>query len=175
MEKSVKSSAVSKGVILGVVLSIITIIGYVAYQDLFTKWWLLFVLLFVIVGLGISSSVKGRKLLGGYISFKEAFTCYLITVAIGTLISTIVGILIFNVVDPDAAISIKEKSIETTVGFMENFNVPEEEIQKTVTQMEEQDTFGIGTQVKNWFWGMLIYIIIGLLASLVVKKNEPLH
>ncbi len=175
MEKSVKSSSISRGVILGVILSLFTVIGYAVYQDLFTKWWLLLVLFIVVVAVGISSSVKGRKLLGGYISFKDAFTCYLITVAIGTLISAIVGILIFNVIDPEAAISIKEKSIETTVGFMERFDVPEEEIQKTVTQMEEQDTFGIGTQVKNWFWGMLVYIIIGLLASLAVKKQEPLY
>jgi len=175
MEKSVKSSGVSHGITLAVILSLITVIGYAAYQDLFTKWWMVFIQVGVPVTLGILAAVKARKLLGGFISFKSAFTTYLITVALGTLISIVVSILIFNFIDPEAAIAIKEKSIEVSVAMLERFSTPQEVIDQTITELEKQDTFGIGTQIKGWFIWMVIYIIIGLLACLAIKKKEPLY
>ncbi|MBW1295736.1 DUF4199 domain-containing protein [Aquimarina litoralis] len=173
MEKAVKSSGVSQGITLGVILSLITVIGYAVYQDLFTKWWMIFIQIGIPVTLGIIAGVKAKKLLGGFISFKSAFTAYFIAIALGTLISMLVSVVIFNFVDPDAAIAIKEKSIEVSVAMMERFGTPQEAIDQTITELEKQDTFGIGTQIKGWFIWMVVYIIIGLLASLAVKKKEP--
>ncbi|KAA1244155.1 DUF4199 domain-containing protein [Aquimarina sp. RZ0] len=175
MEKSVKSTAITQGLILGVILSLITVIGYVAYQDIFTQWWLLLVLLGITITIGIISAIKSRKLLGGYISYKSAFTSYFLTIVIGTLISMVVGILIFTVIDTGAAESIKERSIEVTVQMMERFGAPQETIDETITKMEEQNTFGVATQLKNWAGGMVFYIIVGLLACLAIRKNEPLY
>jgi len=175
MEESVKSSGISKGLTLGIILSLITVLGYVAYQDLFTKWWLIIIQVGLILTLGILAAAKARKLLGGFISFKSAFTAYFITIVIGTLINVIISIVIFNFVDPDAAIAIKEKSIEVTVAMLERFDSPQEIIDQTITQIQEQDTFGIGAQIKGWFVMLIIYIILGLLASLAIKRNEPLH
>ncbi|WP_299899493.1 DUF4199 domain-containing protein [uncultured Aquimarina sp.] len=175
MEKSVKSNAISLGAILGVVLALITVIAYTAYQGMYTNWMAGIGIAILIIVFGIVSAVKSRKLLGGYISFKDAFTSYLITVAIGTLISMVVNILIYVVIDPDAATAINEQIIESSVGFMEKFGAPEAEIEKAVAKMEEENQFGLVTQIKGWFWGILIYIIVGLLACLAVKKKEPLY
>ncbi|GAA0729575.1 DUF4199 domain-containing protein [Aquimarina litoralis] len=175
MEKSVKSNALSLGVILGVVLALITVIAYTVYQGMYTNWMAGIGIAILIIVFGIVSAVKSRKLLGGYISFKDAFTSYLITVAIGTLISMVVNILVYVVIDPDAATAINEQIIESTVGFMEKFGTPESEIEKAVAKMEEENQFGLITQLKGWFYGILIYIIIGLLACLAVKKKEPLY
>ncbi len=175
MEKSVKSNAISLGVILGVVLSLVTVLAYTVYQGMYTNWMAGIGLSLMIIVFGIVSAVKSRKLLGGFIDFKKAFTSYLITVAIGTLISTVVTILIYVAVDPDAATAINEQIIESTVGFMEKFGTPESEIEKAVAKMQEENQFSLVNQIKGWFWGMLIYIIIGLLASLAIKKKEPLY
>ncbi|WP_378172209.1 DUF4199 domain-containing protein [Aquimarina sp. SS2-1] len=173
MEKSVKSNAISMGVMLGVILSLITVIAYTVYQGMYTNWIAGIGLAIMIIIFGIVSAVKSRKLLGGFIGFKEAFTSYFITVVIGTVISSTVSILIYVVVDPDAAAAINEQIIESSVGFMEKFGAPQAEIEKAVTKMEEENQFGIGNQVKGWFYGMIFYIIVGLLACLAVKKKEP--
>ncbi|WP_298311676.1 DUF4199 domain-containing protein [uncultured Aquimarina sp.] len=175
MEKSVKSSAISLGVILGVILSLVTVLAYTVYQGMYTNWMAGIGLAITIIVFGIVSAVKSRKLLGGFIGFKEAFTSYLITVAIGTLISSAVSILIYVVVDPDAATGINEQVIESTVGFMEKFGAPESEIEKAVAKMEGENQFSLVSQLKGWFYGILVYIIIGLLACLAVKKKEPLY
>ncbi|OED38767.1 hypothetical protein AB832_04415 [Flavobacteriaceae bacterium (ex Bugula neritina AB1)] len=175
MEKSVKSNAITLGIILGVILSLVTVIGYTVYQGMYSNWWFGILLFIMTVTFGIVSSVKSRKLLGGFIEFKTAFTSYLLTVALGTIIATIVSILIYVVIDPEAAESINQRIIETSVGFMEKFGAPEAEIEKAVAKMEETNQFGFISQIKSWFWSILFYIIIGLLASLAVKKKEPLY
>ena len=175
MEKSFKSNAISMGVVLGIVLALVTVLAYTIYQGMYTNWVAGIGLSLMIIIFGIVSAIKSRKLAGGYIGFKEAFTSYLITVAIGTLISTAVSIIIYVAVDPDAAAGINEQIIETTVGFMEKFGTPESEIEKAITKMETENQFSLVNQIKGWFWGILIYIIIGLLASLAIKKNEPLY
>ncbi|AXT50506.1 DUF4199 domain-containing protein [Aquimarina sp. BL5] len=177
MEKPVKSNGIAQGITLGVILSLITVIAYAVYQDFFTKLWYINLAIAILlpITLGIIAAVKSRKQLEGFISFKSAFTSYFITVVIGTLISSVVAILIFNVVDPEAALDIKEKGIQVSVDFMESMGAPQEEIEKQIAKAEEQDTLSLGSQVKGWFGWMIFYIIIGLLACLAVKKKEPLY
>ncbi|MHA7057607.1 DUF4199 domain-containing protein [Aquimarina sp. M1] len=173
MEKSVKSNAISLGVILGIILALVSVIAYTVYQGMYTNWMAGIGLAIMIIIFGIVSAIKSRKILGGYIGFKEAFTSYLITVAIGTVINSVIGILIYVVIDPDAATGINEQIIESTVSFMEKFGTPESEIEKAVDKMEGNNQFSLVSQVKGWFWGILVYIIIGLLACLAIKKKEP--
>jgi len=177
MEKPVKSNGVTQGVILGVVLSLITVVAYAVYQDFFTKLWYinLAIAMLLPITFGIIAAIKSRKQLGGFISFKSAFTSYFITIVIGTLISTVVSVLIFNIIDPESATTIKEKGIEVSVEFMESMGAPQEEIEKQIAKAEEQDTLSLASQVKGWFGWMIFYIIVGLLSCLGIKKKEPLY
>ena len=145
MEKTIKSIAINFGLYLGATLGGITVLAYALYLDLLTKWWLGILLFVIIIVYGIISVSKSKASLGGYISFKESFSSYFITVAIGVIISTLVSVLVFNFIDPEAAVALKEKTIEATLQIMKNFNAPEEEA------------------------------VIGLIVSLIMKKtNEDL-
>ena len=68
------------------------------------KWWLGLSILAVYIIIGCVLLVKTKKDLGGYMSFKEGFTTYFISSLIGIAISVIYNILLFNVIDPEAAI-----------------------------------------------------------------------
>ena len=50
----------------------------------------------IVVGTGIISTAKSKKINGGYLSFKEAFSSYFITIAIALIIHTLVSIIIFK-------------------------------------------------------------------------------
>lgn len=175
MKKSIRSSALNFGIKLGIVLALSTIIGYSIYHDLFTNLWIGALLLITTVIFGIVSSIKSRKLLGGYIDFKTAFTSYLTTIAIGTLINTLVSIFIFVVIDQEMAQIINQKIIDSSVSLLENFGAPESEIEKTVAEMKKENQFSLTSHIKGWFWKILLYIIIGLFSCLAIKKREPLY
>ena len=77
---------------------------------------------------GTSHVGSSRKLLGGFISFKQAFSSYFITIAVGTLMSSIVGVAIFTYIDPEAAIYLNEQVLILTKETMERIGLPQEAI-----------------------------------------------
>lgn len=173
MEKSFKSVASNYGIILGIILSLITVFAYVFMLELFTKWWLGILLLIIVVAAGTMAAVKSKKMLGGFISFKEAFTSYFIVVLLGTLISTIVGILIFNFIDPEAAQTLQEMILESTRQMMENMGAPEESIEQTIAASADTNLYSIAKQAQQYAINLVIFCVIGLIVALAVRKKDP--
>ena len=174
MEKSLKSIATDYGLYLGGILSLLTLMGYVISLDLFTKIWFGIGFLIVIIVLGILSIVKSKKSQDGYISFKNAFTAYFITLIVGLLISAALNILIFNFIDPEAAPTLQEKIIDAQTERLQNFNVPNEVIAETVEKMESQgNMYSIGNILQSIVWQLAGFSLIGLIVAAVMKKSNP--
>jgi hypothetical protein len=173
MEKSLRSSAVQYGLYVGLILSAFTIVAYAVNLELLTKWWLGIILFLVIIIMGIVSTAKARGLLNGFISFKQAFTAWFITIVVGIGISTLVNILIFNVIDPEAAEMVKQASIEASVSMMENFGAPQETIDQTIAEIEKTNQFAVGNLLKSLAFQFLFYAVIGLIVALIMKKSDP--
>ncbi|MGB0451517.1 MAG: DUF4199 domain-containing protein, partial [Flavobacteriaceae bacterium] len=83
-----KKNAINHGVILGLMLALSTTIMYAFNTELFTKWWVGIASLLLTVVMGILATAKSKGILGGYMSFKQAFSSYFITCAVGLAIST---------------------------------------------------------------------------------------
>lgn len=174
METSTKSSAINHGLYLGAFLALATVIAYAVNLDLFTKWWWGIGLLIAIIVFGIISSMKSKNIQNGFISFKQAFSSYFITIAIGLIISTVVSVIIFNFIDPDAAITLKEKIMDSQVEMMRNFGAPEEAIANAVEKLEAQENmFSIGSIFQSMAFQLIGFSVVGLIVALVVKKNNP--
>ena len=92
---------------------------------------------------------------------------------LGLVISTVVSVLIFNFIDPEAAITLKEKTIDATVQMMRNFDTPENVVNETVEKMREQpNQFSLGNLFKQLAIQLVIFSVIGLIASLIMKKSD---
>ncbi|MBX2829170.1 MAG: DUF4199 domain-containing protein [Flavobacteriaceae bacterium] len=170
---SFKKSATNYGLIFGAILAGITAILYAVSLETLTKWWLGFLIFFMALGMGIVSVAKSKSLLGGFISFKDAFTSYFITIAIGLLISVVVSIVIFNLVDPGAAEYLNEQIIEVTRDMMRSFGAPETEIDKALAEMEGKNNYAIGNLIQGFFIQLAFYSVFGLLIALIMKKKNP--
>lgn len=173
MNQIIKTKGISFGLILGFILALMTTYGYAIDLELFTSYWLLILNFFIVIIIGILAVAFTKKALGGFITFKEAFTVYVITIAMGLLISLIVGYLIFNVVDPGIKTQLTDMTIEKTVETMERFNVPQENIDEAIENIREQDSFSIANQIKSYFIMVAIYSLFGLLIALILKRNDP--
>ncbi len=172
MEKSLKSISINNGLILGLILSVITVAVYAINLELFTEWWLGIILLLIAIGYGAYSGITFKKQ-QGYLTFKEAFSSYFITIAIGTLIATIVSIVIFTFVDTEAAKHLNELILISTKETMESFGAPQEAIQQALIEAEKKDNFSIGSQIQAYVIRLIVYCILGLIVSLIIKKNNP--
>lgn len=173
MEKTIKSSAVNLGLYLGLTLVIIAVLMYVINVELMVAWWYGVILFLIILGFGIYSTAKSKSMLNGFISFKDAFSSNFITIAIGILINVGFSILLFEIIDKDAALMLQEKAIENTVGMMERFGAPAAEIDKTIDAMSQDNAFSIVNQLKSIAYQLLFYAIVGLIVAAAMKKKDP--
>lgn len=173
MEKSLKSIATNYGLYLGTGLALITVVVYAIKLDLFASMWFGITLLILMIVVGIIAVAKVKQSQNGYASFKESFSAFFITMLVAVLISTVVSYLLFNVVDTEAAVTLKELTIEKSVAMMEGFNAPTDAIDAAVTQMEEQDQYSIGNVLKGLTGNLVAMSIIGLIVAAAMKKNNP--
>lgn len=174
MEKSLKSISINYGLYLALLLSAFTIIAYAIYIELLVNFWLMILLLpLITIIFGVISSAKSKSILGGFISFKQAFSSYFITVAVGIIISSIVSIVLFGIIDTEAATMLQEIGMEKARSFMERLGAPQSEIDKAMAEASNQDSLSVGTQILNIAKGLVFYAIVGLIVGLIMKKNDP--
>ena len=171
--ESTKKIAVTWGVILGVLLIVTSTLVYAIDLSLFTSAWYGVASFLIVAGFGIASAIKTKKEMGGFITFKQTFRAFFITILIGFVISTLFSILLFNVIDTEAKQIITDNVIKYTVEMMEKFGTPASEIDKVVADMESKDSFGPLGQLQGFFFNLVIYSIVGLIASLVIKRDRP--
>lgn len=174
METSIKSNAINYGLYLGGTLSLLTVFAYAVNLDLFTQWWYGVGLMILVIIFGIISAMTSKKLVGGIINFKGAFSSYFIAVAIGIIISSLVSFVIFNFIDPDAAKLLQEKILDSQVAMMRGFGAPEDSIAEVVEQMEKEDNmFAITKVAQSIAFQLIGFSVVGLIVALVVKKDDP--
>lgn len=173
MEKTLKSIATNYGLYLGILLTLATIIPYAVNIELLINTYLGIFILIAVIVLGIISVAKVKQAQNGYASFKEAFTAYFITIALGLFISTLVSYLLFNFIDTGAADVLKEKTIEKTVQMLEGFNSPTDVIDQTVENMEAQNNYSIVNIAKGLAGYLVMFSIIGLIVAAAMKKKNP--
>jgi hypothetical protein len=174
METSIKTNGINYGLYLGGTLSILTVFAYAVNLDLFTKWWYGVGLMILVIVFGILSAMSSKKLFGGIINFKGAFSSYFITVAVGIIISSLVSYIIFNVIDPEAANILKDKILDSQVEMMRGFGAPQESIAEVVEKMEKEgDMFSIAKVAQSIAFQLVGFSVVGLIVALVVKKEAP--
>lgn len=173
MNEVVKSNASKYGLGAAIITVAYTLIAYLTNLSLMVNPWAgisLWVITLIIYIVAVSRTRSG---LGGYISFRDAFSSFILAYIISSLVATAFNILLFTAVDPGAAEELQEMSIDATVQMMDNFGTPESQIEETIEQMEGSNQFSVIQMVKGFFWGIFIYAVIGLIVAAIMKKNPP--
>ena len=173
MEKSIKSSAINYGLYLGIALSLITITIWFVNLNLMANIWLGIGILLAAIAFGVVSTAKSKSIMNGFLTFKEAFSSYFITIAVGVIISQVVSFILFNFIDPDAAKQIQQITIDSTVNMMEGFGAPAESIAEAVEKIENTDQFSIVSVLKSTAWSLVFQAVIGLIVAAIMKKSNP--
>lgn len=173
MNEIVKKNGISFGVLLGVLSVVSTVIIYVTNPENFVSIWVGLSIFFINIILGIVAVSKTKKALGGFITFKEAFTTYFITMAISSLIGITFMFILFNFIDPSIKDTIMEATIKMSVNMMQSAGLKTEDIRKSIDAIKNTDNFSLLNQVKSFFVGLLVHTIIGLIVAAATKKENP--
>ncbi len=174
MDKTVLSKGINYGLILGFILALSTVYGYGVNQDFFLSPWPMIITFLSLVIVGILAIASVKKEFGGFISFKNAFSTYFVTIAIGLLISAVVGTILFNFVDPAFAESLKEKTVQKMIDTFDQYNIEmTDQMEASIDAMKNTNVYGIPQQIKSYFMGVAFSSVLGLLLALILKNNNP--
>ena len=173
-----KDYILKNGLILGSISIILLVASYAIGVDFFLNdtWSIIkgilpyIVLIFLVI--------EYKKLVGGYISFKETFTVTLgITVA-GAFLSTFFSILLFNFIDPDFAVQLKDFTVEKLAVQLDQLpeSNPMYSVMETlIEQTQEEDIYSISNQASALFYSLFFHIIFSAIIAAFIKKDKPIE
>ena len=164
------------GVVLGFFSIVLLLISYTFGVDFFLNdtWSIIkgilpYFLLIVLV-------INYKKLMGGYLTFKETFTVAIGISVAGAFISTFFSILLFNFIDSDFAILLKDATIEKLVYQLDN--IPEGNsmysiLESLIEETQEEDIYSISNQASGFFYSLFFHIVVSAIISAFIKKDKP--
>ncbi len=170
-----KNSSLKWGLIGGMVIILYSIIMYAIDSALLVNAWAGFlglaVLLAVII-MGIKEVKTGQE---GFISLSEALFAGFLVYVTASFIHTVFQYALFNWIDTNLPVLLKEKTIETTVEMMQKFGASEDDINKTLTQLDGKlDVGSAGTMFWNFLKGSAFGFVICFIIALIMKKKRPM-
>lgn len=175
MNEIIKKNGLTFGLIVGAISIVSTTIMYVTDIKLFVSISTGLIIFAVNLIIAIVGVAKTKKALGGFMSFKEAFTSFFIIMAIGSLIGVLYMMVLFNFIDPETKPILKEHVIKTTVEWLQKANTPAAKIKEQVETLKKEDGFSVLSMVKSYFGGLLMYAVIGLIVAVALKRNKEVY
>ena len=173
-----KDYILKNGLILGSISILMLVVSYTLGVDFFLNdtWSIVkgilpyLVLIFIVINY--------KKLSGGYISFKETFTITLGIAVAGAFISTFFSILLFNFIDPDFAVLLKDFTIEKLIVQLDQ--LPESNpmygvMETLIEQTQEEDIYSVSNQASAFFYSLFFHIIISAIIAAFIKKDKPIE
>jgi hypothetical protein len=160
-------------------------LGYAVSISILVSYWTLAFVFFIVIIVGITSIAFTKKALGGFISFKEAFTSFFLMLVVSSIISTAMNFILFNVIDKDFEEVVKEKQIEAINGqrdwvINKMGNAPEDKIDEVYAKFDEaiekvksDNPYSALSLIKGFAIFVSIFSVFGLLLALILKKKDP--
>ena len=185
MNQTIKQNGINFGLILGFLLMLPTLLGYAVNISILVSYWTFAYIFVAIIILGILTIVITKKGLGGFISFKNAFTSYFIMTIISLALSTVMNYLLFNVIDKEFVDVVKQEQIKMTENQRDYWsnklaNAPQEQVDEfhdkfdeSIEKIKNDDPYSVMSLLKGFTIGIAIFLVFGLLLSAILKKKDP--
>ena len=125
-----------------------------------------------IIVFGTYSIIQSKKENSGFISFSEAFKSYFITISLGYLIGSIVTILVFVIIDPEAAKVLDDEMLIMSKEMLEGFGLSKEMIAISLEEASKKSNFSLSSISLQYVMNIAFFSLIGLLISLITKKEN---
>ncbi len=115
--------------------------------------------------------IQQRKAMGGYITFKEAFSAMFIAILIVVCVTYFYDLIYMKWIDPSAV----EKMKDASLSFAQRFGAPQETLDEMAEKFdaEQSGKNSIGSQVLSFLTVIVWNSIIGFICAAIVKKKKP--
>lgn len=171
--KSLLNLTIKWGLITGIISIVYTLILYIAGPTLLAGGWVYLSLLIIIIMMSLGVAEKRREQ-GGSISLSEGLLTAFLIFFFSQFLSSIFTYLLYTVIDPELPAIIKEEVINNTYSMMEKFGLEEEEIEKQLSRISEEDfSPTIGKTILNFMIFCVLGLVLSLIVGAIMKRKRP--
>lgn len=177
-EMSIQKQGLRNGVVAGLICIIYTLLLYILGGELMFNFWMSMASYVIIIGVMVYTVQSYRKAHGNYVGFRTSFGGAFPVGIFGMLLPLVFAYILYAYIDPDLTMRLKEYTIKTSIDMLQWFNMPEEEIDKQLDIIKEQDYSPNLLSYAKGYVGSLIFValfasIVSLVFWLISRKNEP--
>ncbi len=174
--ETAKKVGLKYGIIMGAISILFGVYTYAIDPSMLGNMWVGFIFILLYIVLLIVALIEAKKNQGGFMSFREAFSTFMIAAIVALAASTVWNLLIFNVIDPSYADEVKEVSMEATIGLMERMGMPEDQLEQALIDAEERidSQFTTGGLLRGFAMNVVFSAIVGLIFAAIFKKSKPI-
>ena len=174
VKKIVQKNGLFYGLIMGGISIVICLGIYLINYHLFLNPTIGIVELIIYAILGVLVVWTTRQKLGNAIIFKDAFTSYFIAGALGSAMSVLCYILIFNVIAPEIQGPLKEASLEYSLKMMHSLNLGQEQIDKMIVDARNANPYTVGEYISGLGVKLIGHALYGTLLALIFRNRKTI-
>lgn len=168
------STAIKIGIIIAVIKILLNTIGYQFFIGNWIATSLVGLTSFVFgIAMYIYIGKQQRKMLGGYITIKDAFQVIFVAILISVVITYFYDIIYMKWIDPNLVDKIKESSMS----FAEKMGATQDRLDKMSEEFDKSNTekWSFNRQAISLLSSIVLNSIIGFICAAIVKKNKPAY
>ncbi|MGB1204593.1 MAG: DUF4199 domain-containing protein [Chitinophagales bacterium] len=161
------------GMTIGSLMVIVYLLLYFTDVRLFLNFWIGISFFVVTIAAMVIAAKRTKTELGGYATFQQALQPAFLTIVIVQFIGNFFNYLMYNFVDPSLSESLREVTIEMTYGWLQNMNAPEEVVEQSLSDIEQQD---FTVSLSSTLIGFAVTVFVGFGIAAIVAlfvRNEP--
>ncbi len=176
-KSSLLKNAINGGLLLGLISIVYSVILYVLDimpVGISTGLIMLAISLLIYFFIIFYTSKSYRNnILGGYISFGQAFVFGLLVAIFASILSSIYSYIFNALIDPEYAGRVLSATRDWTESFMESKGLPESSIADALDKIDSKGSVTPLKSVRQALIGGTIFgVIISLITSAIVKKKS---
>lgn len=179
-ENQIKKEGASLGIYLGSIgaaVGILMLYWLVSSSSFIVTSFGSILLYIVLLVVAVLFCVRLRKSIGGYWTFKQALTGIFVMLFIAWAISSAVGLLFEQFVEPGIQERLLMNVQNNTIVFMENQGVADDQIDKTTEQLDKaiEDAANMtwGQRLKSYAVMIIITFVMAMIFAAIFKRSKP--
>ena len=164
-------NAAKNGVFMGIMLITCSYVLYITDRESFVQYksWIVFLPFLILL---FKTGTDARRLNGGWINFKSAFKDIFLAAVIGITMCTSFEYILFNYIDPELKIILKEVSLEA-LSQMDSW-INESTVDTLEENMDKEQLYSPGYTFSNYVVRLLSPgALFSALISLIIKRPKP--
>lgn len=174
MNDAIKKTALTYGLIGALLFIALRVFIWIVDLQIYSSFLLGFGMLLATYIIGVIAQIKARSANGGYITFVQAVIAFIITISCIIIGDFIINYLVFNIIDPEAQVVLKEIGIDGARKSMEMFGTPENIMETELAKMEDAPSnYSPGKMITGAAFVFIGYTLFGLISAAIIKKNAP--